>query len=121
MKGKAQVKDALLRKYLATVKERINNFDSMEIVHIPREKNMKEDVLSKLASTRENGVNHSFIQETLEKTRYGASIITVATVEPSTETWMTPIRAYIEEGKLPDDSAGAKGIKWRTCKHTIIE
>jgi hypothetical protein len=34
---------------------------------------------------------------------------------------MTPIKEYIEEGKLPDDPTEAKTIKWRACKHTIIE
>jgi len=34
---------------------------------------------------------------------------------------MTLIKAHIEEGKLPEDPAEAKKIKWRSCKHTIIE
>jgi ribonuclease HI len=61
VKGEAQVKGALLQKYLATVKEKIDNFDSIEIVHIPREQNTRADVLSKLATTRENRINHSFV------------------------------------------------------------
>jgi len=54
VKDDAQVKDALLQKYLATVKERIINFDLVEIMHIPREKNTRADVFSKLASTKAN-------------------------------------------------------------------
>jgi hypothetical protein len=34
---------------------------------------------------------------------------------------MTPIKEYIEEGKLPDDPTEVKTIKRRACKHTIIE
>jgi hypothetical protein len=68
------------------VKERINNFDSVEIVHITRELNMRAEVLSKLASTRANGINHSFVQETLERPNYGASTIIVAMAEPAPET-----------------------------------
>jgi len=121
VKGEAQVKDALLHKYLAMVKERIGNFDSVEIIHIPREQYKTSDVLSKLSSTRTNKINHSFIQDTLEKPSYGTSAIKVAMAEPAPRTWMTPIKAYIDEGKLADDPLEAKTIKRRACKHTIIE
>lgn len=83
MRGEAQLKGSLLQKYLATIKERIENFHLVEIIHIPGEKHTKVDVLSKLASTRANVINHSFVQETLEKPRYGTSAITVATTVPA--------------------------------------
>lgn len=34
---------------------------------------------------------------------------------------MTPIKAYIEKGRLPDDPMEAKMIKQKVCKHTVIE
>jgi ribonuclease HI len=67
VKGEAQAKEPLLQKYLVVIKETISLFDEFEIMHVPREQNTRADVLSKLASTRKSGVNHSFIQETLEK------------------------------------------------------
>jgi hypothetical protein len=41
--------------------------------------------------------------------------------ELAPQTWMTPIKVYIEEGKLPSDPVEAKTIKRRACKYTIIE
>lgn len=104
------MKDALLQKYLATVKERIGNFDSVEIPLIPREENTRADVLSKLASTRVSRINHSFLQKALEKPSYRTSATTIAVVEPAPRTWMIPIKEYIEEGKLPDDPMEAKTV-----------
>lgn len=120
VRSDTQVKEALFQKYLATKKKRINNFDLVEISHIPREQNTRADVLSKLASTRASRINHSFMQETLEKPSHGTGTM-VATVEPILRTWMTPIMEYIEERKLLGDSTEAKMIKRRVCKHTIIE
>jgi ribonuclease HI len=79
--GDVQVKKALVHKYLSMVKKKIGNFDSVEISHIPREQNTRADILSKLASTRVSGTNHSFAQETLEKPSYGMDVVVVATVK----------------------------------------
>lgn len=81
VRGDTQVNDALLQKYLATIKKRVNNFDSVEISHVPREQNTRADVLSKLARTRVSGINHYFVQETLAKPSYGMSAM-VAIVKP---------------------------------------
>lgn len=76
------MKEALRHKYLDTVKEKINNFDSIEKMHIPIEQNTKVDVLSKLVSTRATGINHSFMQETLERPNYVMNLeVTVAIAE----------------------------------------
>lgn len=55
MRDDAQVKDTFLQKYLTTVKERISNFDSVEISRFLREQNTRADMLSKLARTRVSG------------------------------------------------------------------
>lgn len=65
VKRDAQTKDSLLHQYVTLTIERQIKFESFEILHIPREYNPRADVLSKLASTRSFGVNHSFIQNTL--------------------------------------------------------
>lgn len=65
VRGDTQVKDALLQKYLATVKKMIIDFNLVEISHIPREQNTRADVLSKVESTRSSRINHYFVQETL--------------------------------------------------------
>lgn len=43
--------------------EKLANFISHKILHVPTEKNAREDVLSKLLSTITSGINHNFIKE----------------------------------------------------------
>ena len=59
--GAYLAKDTLLQKYLAKVKELLKKFDSYEIRHVPREKNVRADILSKLASTKPTKSNKSLI------------------------------------------------------------
>lgn len=112
VKGEAQEKDALLQKYLRTVREKTNKFESVDIVHILREQNTITDVLSKLASPRTTGVNHSFMKEILERPIYGKEVeAVVAMAERTQETWMTPIKMYIEKGKFPNNPGEEKMVK----------
>ena len=64
--GTYQAKDALLQRYLIKVKELVKEFSDIEFRHVPREENVKVDILSKLASTKPGGNNQSLIQETLK-------------------------------------------------------
>jgi len=120
VKGDTQVKDVLLQRYLATVRERINKFELVEISHILREQNTRADVLSKLASTKVSAINYSFVHETLERPSYGEGMM-VATCEPIPLMWMTLIKEYIQEGKLLNDPIEVKTIKQRASKHTITQ
>jgi len=43
----------------------MQEFDSIDIVHVPREQNAQTDILSKLASTRTANGNKTMIQEVL--------------------------------------------------------
>jgi ribonuclease HI len=42
----------LMQEYLESVKEELKEFCQVEVIHIPREQNTREDILLKLASTR---------------------------------------------------------------------
>jgi len=51
------------------------------------------------------------VQETLEGPTYGRNTeMMVAIAELARETWMTPIKAYIEEGRLSDGPVEEKMI-----------
>ena len=53
--GAYQAKDMMLHKYLAKVKDLMRKFSFYKVQHIPREENVKADILSKLASTKPGG------------------------------------------------------------------
>ena len=64
MTGAYQAKDSLQQRYLAKVKELIKKFDMYEVWHVSKEKNVRVDILSKLASAKLGRSNKSLIQET---------------------------------------------------------
>jgi hypothetical protein len=52
IKGEYQAKELIMQKYLAKVRVALVGLSKFEIRHIPREENAREDLLSKLASTK---------------------------------------------------------------------
>ncbi|XP_015945202.1 uncharacterized protein LOC107470329 [Arachis duranensis] len=50
--GSYQARDSLLQKYLEKVKDLSQKFEEVTIHHVPRERNTRADILSKLASTK---------------------------------------------------------------------
>ena len=91
--GAYQAKDTLLQKYLTKGKDLIKKFDFYEVHHVPKEENVRADILSKLASTKPKGNNKSLIQETL-KTPSTVETISALAIEES-PSWMTPIIQYL--------------------------
>lgn len=65
--GSFQVKDDQLLQYYHKAQGLKEMFKSVEAKHIPREKNAKADVLSKLACGKEKGQLSSVIRRTLMK------------------------------------------------------
>ncbi|XP_057738155.1 uncharacterized protein LOC130955332 [Arachis stenosperma] len=61
--GSYQAKDPLLQKYLEKVKSLSQKFEEVTVHHVPRERNTRADLLSKLASTKPGEGNRSLIQE----------------------------------------------------------
>ncbi|XP_057744905.1 uncharacterized protein LOC130962752 [Arachis stenosperma] len=112
-----QAKDSLLQKYLEKVKKLSEEFDEVTVQHVPRERNTRADLLSKMASTKPGTGNRSLIQG-LVKEPIVTLHITRAADLPS---WMDPITIFLENGKLSDDKKTAKALRREAAKHTIIQ
>ena len=87
--GTYQAKDALLQRYLLKVKELVKEFSDIEFRHVPREENVRADILSKLASSKSGGNNQSLIQETLKLPSITESFPILSVDEVA--NWTTPI------------------------------
>ncbi|XP_019447326.1 PREDICTED: uncharacterized protein LOC109350555 [Lupinus angustifolius] len=72
-----QNKDVLLGKYLAKVKELMAKFETASIQHVPREQNIRAEILSKLASTKSPSNNRSVVQGTVLQ----PSVITIEQIQ----------------------------------------
>ncbi|CAJ2655614.1 unnamed protein product [Trifolium pratense] len=120
--GEYQTKNDNLSEYLVLVKEKITKFNSVEILHVPREHNKRADILSKLASTKRKGGNKSVIQEILprpsiEKPCKGVDINVIG----DKDCWMTPVYNFLEHGTLPDDQKQAAVVRRRACSYVILD
>ena len=63
--GEFQAKDPQMAAYL----ELRRSFASFEVVHVPREQNVRDDLLAKLASSGKGGGQRTVIQENLKAPR----------------------------------------------------
>ncbi|XP_072058189.1 uncharacterized protein [Arachis hypogaea] len=85
--GSYQARDSLLQKYLEKVKELSKQFEEVTIQHVPRERNTRADLLSKLASTKPRAGNWSLIQGMIKEP---AVALHLTKTNPS---WMDPMQA----------------------------
>lgn len=94
----------------------------IQILHILREKNTWDDILSKLASTMASKVNHSFIQEILRSISIEASRVMMMALGSTTRSsWIFPIPIYIYYRRLPTDPTEPTLAKRGSILHSMIK
>ncbi|XP_016199409.1 uncharacterized protein LOC107640401 [Arachis ipaensis] len=102
--GSYQARDPLLQRYLEKVKEITSQFQEVTVQHVPRERNTRADLLSKLASTKPGSGNRSLIQGLVKEPTIALHLM------KSSPSWLDPITNFLELGKLPEDEKAAKVI-----------
>jgi len=65
--GEFQAKDLQMAAYQEYIQELKGSFALFEVVHVPREQNVRADMLAKLASSGKGGRQRTVIQETLKR------------------------------------------------------
>ncbi|XP_057723657.1 uncharacterized protein LOC130939581 [Arachis stenosperma] len=113
--GSYQARDSLLQKYLEKVRELSKQFEEVTIQHVPRERNTRADLLSKLASTKLGVGNRSLIQGMVKKPAVALHLTKLGPY------WLDPIIDFLENGKLPDDEKAAKALRREAAKYTTIQ
>ncbi|XP_025703666.1 uncharacterized protein [Arachis hypogaea] len=113
--GSYQAKDPLLQKYLEKVKSLSQKFEEVTVHHVPRERNTRADLLSKLASTKPGEGNRSLIQG---MTREPAITLHMTTLGSS---WLDPITNFLEHDKLPSDEKDAAKLRREAAKYAVIQ
>nr|XP_029148713.1 uncharacterized protein LOC114925314 [Arachis hypogaea]XP_029154490.1 uncharacterized protein LOC114927735 [Arachis hypogaea] len=113
--GSYQARDSLLQKYLEKVKDLSQKFEKVTVHHVPRERNTRADLLSKLTSTKPGEGNRSLIQG---MTREPAVTLHLSRLGPS---WLDPITSFLENGKLPDDEKDTAKLRREAAKYAVIQ
>ncbi|XP_057739942.1 uncharacterized protein LOC130957060 [Arachis stenosperma] len=102
-------------KYVGKVNELSKQFEEVTVQHVPRERNTRADLLSKLARKKPGTGNRSLIQGLIKEP---AVVLQLTQLEPS---WMDPIIEFLEKAKLPSDEKVAKTIRREAAKYAIIQ
>ncbi|XP_015944154.1 uncharacterized protein LOC107469288 [Arachis duranensis] len=117
IRGEFQVKDPSLERYWLMARDLISKFSSFIILHVHRKKNVRADILSKLAATRADTQTSALSQLTLEK----------PSVEPLSVTninhlhdWRRPFLEYINAGIIPRDEINPQHFKRKASLYTNI-
>ena len=122
VRGEYQAKNDNLFEYLTLVKEKMAKFTSVEVKHVPREHNVRADILSKLASTKKKGGNKSVIQEVLPRPSIEKPSPTLdVNVIGDSDCWMTPVYNYLAKDELPSDPKEASIVRRRVCSYVLVE
>ncbi|XP_015947400.1 uncharacterized protein LOC107472389 [Arachis duranensis] len=113
--GSYQAKDPLLQKYLEKVKSLSQKFEEVTVHHVPRERNTRADLLSKLASTKPGEGNRSLIQGMAREPAITLHMTTLGL------SWLDPITNFLEHGKLPNDEKDAAKLRREAAKYAVIQ
>ena len=106
-----------MQKYLRLTRHLTREFNEVEFVQVPRNQNVLADEISKLASSEEGGLSKNLTME-IQKHPNIEEVPTLAI--QSTNSWMTPIVSFLQDGHLPQDTDEAKKIKKRAARFTIL-
>ena len=96
-----------MKKYLNKVRRPVKKFKEANFTQIPREENMEAAALAKEALASELMDEFDEIQYILS-----TELLEVQQIE-SEENWMTPIVAYLKEGRLLEGKDEARKLRIR--------
>nr|GEV43713.1 reverse transcriptase domain-containing protein [Tanacetum cinerariifolium] len=118
--GTYVAKEDNMIKYLEIVRGLISGFTTFSISQVPRSKNKKADVLSKIASTSFAHLSKQVLVEVLENKSIKEKEV-AAVIEEDGPTWMTQLVDYLKEGVLPGDKKEARKLRLKACQYELIE
>ena len=117
IKGDYEAKEERMQKYVRLTRHLTQEFDKVEFAQIPKSQNMTADEVSKLASSKEEGINTNLEMEVQK--RPSIEEMPMFAVQ-RVSSWMTPIMAFIQDGHLPQDSTEAKKVRKWAARFTIL-
>jgi len=116
--GNFQAKDSHLAKYLAKVHMVAEVFKEYELVYVPRDHNVKANLLSKLESTKKLGNHRSIIQKNLEFP--SVSVDEVIEVQMG-RGWTRMYMEWFQNNEEPVDPQEATILRKNIARYVLID
>ena len=98
IKEEYKAKEERMQKYLRLTKHLTQEFNRVEFVQVPKSQNMVVDKISKLALLEEGGLSMGLAMEV--PNHLSIEEVPTFTIQ-STNSWMTPIVSFLQDGHLP--------------------
>nr|XP_023905140.1 uncharacterized protein LOC112016914 [Quercus suber] len=117
VKGEYEAKEERMQRYLRLTKHLAQEFEEVEFVQIPRSQNVIADEVSRIASSDGRALEKGLMMEVQKNPsieEFPAFAI------QRTNSWMTPIVSFLQEGHLPQNTEEARKIKKRTARFVIL-
>ena len=121
VKGEFEVKDERMQGYLSQVKCLQSEFESFDLLHIPRSRNAHADSLTMLATSSAQNLSRVILVEDLYKpieTRKETTRIHQIKAGPS---WMESIIQFLRDDTLPEEKIEANKVQRKATKFWLSE
>ena len=104
--------------YLKKMRELLKKFIRVQVKHVPRAENSRDNALVKLATVSQEDLGRMIPVEHLPKPSVSIDNGEVSSVMSET-SWIDPIWDYLVEGTLPSDPKEASKLRARSVRFTI--
>ncbi|XP_020209186.1 uncharacterized protein LOC109794123 [Cajanus cajan] len=118
IKGTFQIKEPHLLNYFHLFQRIKDDFEEVQVQHIPRNDNERADRLARLASSRKPGHLNTLLQHELQTPSIESK--ECCQIETAEKGWMEDILNYMNKGELPQDPLQAKKVKTNVARYVLI-
>ncbi|KAM6555169.1 hypothetical protein CsatB_015931 [Cannabis sativa] len=117
--GEYMARGEKMMAYLSKIQDLLAQLEGYTIQQIPREENATADALARLATSEKidkaSLVPIEYLPEPSIHTKEEVLLL------DTTQSWMTPIAAYLEQGTLPTNKNEAKKMRRKATRYLIID
>nr|GEV33696.1 reverse transcriptase domain-containing protein [Tanacetum cinerariifolium] len=118
--GLFEARQTVIKQYIEKANELLANFLYHSIGHIKRDQNKKADALSKMASMTFSKLSKEVLVEVIQDKSITQKEVANITQEKE-DSWMIPIREYLQFDKLLDDPQKARKPRIKTLLYRIMD
>ena len=119
--GELEARDPRMQGYLNRVRHMRTEFESFDVLHIPRGENTHADSLATLATSSVRSLPRVIIVEDLRTPTSPEKEVCPIRQASLTPCWIDPILKFLDSDVLPEDKAEAEKIRRRAPRYWLSE
>ena len=121
VKGELEARDKRMQKYLSQVSHLQSEFESLNLLHIPRSGNTHVDSLTMLATSSARSLPQVILVEDLCKpTEVRREVVHIHQVRVG-PSWMDPMVLFLKEDILPEEKSEANKVRRKALRFWLFK